>query len=409
MSEGFEDYCEAAPDGLWSAVSGTLSRQRRRRRLLAGASAAFACAAAAALLLYLPGRPADVHRQPFASRPLVADIPLERGIAPAAGLSPESGTPRGAGVEIPSGVEIPAGLLPPSCEPLPETGPETGPESATETDSALLPEESADGGKAPQKDIRRTADIEDDPFAVEAASATKRHRSRLALNLAFSGHGPSSSSSEGYSAMYGSGVSAAVASLSDPAGLSAAGPLPGVLLENNFREVGTDTRHYRPVRFALSLAWEFVPHLSLVSGVGYSYLVSDMSSGTRDSRYDIRQTLHYVGVPLSLNWSLPLAPRLDFYLSGGGMVEKCVYGQSVTSYIIDSRRQGQDSSRIAVEPLQWSVRASAGLAWRFSDRMGGFVEPGLVRYFDNGSPVQTVYGARPLNFDLSLGLRLSLP
>ncbi len=394
LSEGFENYSEAAPEGLWSAVSGTLSRQRRRRRLLAGACASFACAAAAAALLLLPGRSTSIPQQPMEVRTLVADIPLELPVALAVPLRPASRAVPGPRVAVPEQ----------TLEPSPDTGAETVPE----TGPVALPEGSAVGREEPAPDILSTEEFGEDPFAREPVPEVKRPGRGLALNLSFSGQGTSSSSAEGYSAMYGSGVSAALTSFSASAGLAAAGPLPGVLLENNFREVGTDTRHYQPVRFALSLAWEFAPSLSLVSGLGYSCLISDMSSGTRDSRYDIRQGLHYVGVPLSLNWSLRLAPRLDFYLSAGGMVEKCVYGQSVTSYIIDSRRQGQESSRIAVKPLQWSAKASAGLVWRFNSMVGAFIEPGLVRYFDNGSPVETLYSEKPLNFDLTLGLRFSL-
>ena len=401
MSEGFENYSEAAPEGLWAAVSGTLSRQRRRRRRVFAASscAAFACAAFAAALLLLPGRSISVPQRHEAAYALVADIPLKLGIAPAGELRPESGTSRSTG-EV-----MPEETLPQPYELLPETEVETEAGAAPQP----LPEDTLEGGNTsvPEKDAA-IPDFEEDPFADDApAAAVKRHRNRLALNMSFSGQGDRSSSAEGYGAMYGSGVSAALTSSSPAVGLSVAGPLPEVLLDNNFREVNTDVKHYLPVRFALSLAWEFAPRFSLVSGLGYSRLVSDMSSGTSDSRYDIRQTLHYVGVPLYLNWSLPLAQRLDFCLSAGGMAEKCVDGQSETSYVMDSRQLGQESSRIAVRPLQWSVKASAGLMWRFGDRVGAFVEPGLIYYFDNGSPVETLYGARPLNFDLSLGLRLS--
>ncbi len=392
LSEGFENYSEAAPEGLWSAVSGTLSRQRRRRAFLAGACASFACAAAAALLLFRPESPTTSPQRLSEARTLVADIPLELPVAPAVPIRPEPRAVRSAGAAVPEAIS----------EPLSEA------EAVPEAELIPLPEESGGLREVPAPDISSTEEFDSDPFAEEPVPVGKRPGRGLALNLSFSGQGTSSSSAEGYGAMYGSGVSAALTSFSAPAGLAAAGPLPGVLLDNNFREVGTDTRHYQPVRFALSLAWEFAPSLSLVSGLGYSCLISDMSSGTRDSRYDIRQSLHYVGVPLSLNWSLNLAPRLDFYLSAGGMVEKCVYGQSVTSYIIDSRRQGQESSRIAVKPLQWSAKASAGLVWRFNPKLGAFIEPGLVRYFDNGSPVETLYGKKPLNFDLSLGLRVSL-
>ncbi len=398
MSEGFENYSEAAPEGLWAAVSGTLSRQRRirRRRRAFAASAVFACAAVV-IMLFLPGRPVTVPPQMGDGFPLVADIlPLESGNDDSRHARPDRASFTAAGqIAGQAGNDAPAGALsaPPETEPSPLPGTAAEPVAGT----AKRPEDTISG-------------FSDDPFAEEApaAAARKRSRNRLALNLAFSGQGEQSSSAEGYGAMYGSGVSAALTSSSAAPGLAVAGPLPEVLLDNNFREVNTDVRHYRPVRLVLSLSWEFAPRLSLMSGLSYSCLVSDMSSGTQGSRYDIRQTLHYVGLPLSVGWTLPLAQRLDFCLSAGGMVEKCVYGQSATSYVMDSKRIGREASAIAVEPLQWSVKASAGLVWNPTGRVGVFVEPGIVRYFDSGSPVETLYSERPLNFDLSVGLRWNL-
>ena len=42
------------------------------------------------------------------------------------------------------------------------------------------------------------------------------------------------------------------------------------------------------------------------------------------------------------------------------------------------------------------------------DKVGLYAEPGLNYYFDNGSPVENVFKSRPLNFNLTLGLRLRL-
>ncbi len=414
LSEGLENYSEAAPEGLWTAVSGTLSRQRRirRRRRAFAACAVFACAAVV-IMLFLPGRSVTVPPQMGDGFPLVADmLPLESGNDDSRHARPDRASFAAAGqIAGQAGNDAPAAALPapPETKPSPLPGTAAEPLSGTATD--LSPETEtepvAGTAKRPEDTIYG---FSDDPFAEEApaAAARKRSRNRLALNLAFSGQGEQSSSAEGYGAMYGSGVSAALTSSSAAPGLAVAGPLPEVLLDNNFREVNTDVRHYRPVRLALSLSWEFAPRLSLMSGLSYSCLVSDMSSGTQGSRYDIRQTLHYVGLPLSVGWTLPLAQRLDFCLSAGGMVEKCVYGQSATSYVMDSKRIGREASAIAVEPLQWSVKASAGLIWNPAGRVGVFVEPGIVRYFDSGSPVETLYSERPLNFDLSVGLRWNL-
>ena len=54
------------------------------------------------------------------------------------------------------------------------------------------------------------------------------------------------------------------------------------------------------------------------------------------------------------------------------------------------------------------MAAAVGAEWRFADRLGAYIEPGLSYSFDNGSSVPTVYADRPLAFSLSLGLRLDV-
>ena len=57
---------------------------------------------------------------------------------------------------------------------------------------------------------------------------------------------------------------------------------------------------------------------------------------------------------------------------------------------------------------QWSVDASAGVQYNFSDSFGLYAEPGVGYYFDNGSNVKTIYKEKPFNFNLNVGFRLTV-
>lgn len=383
LSKACENYSEAAPEGLWSAVSGTLARQRRRRAAAAWSAGAFASAAALLAVLLLPGRSVTLQDSPHRSLLLVAEASVDCPVPPARALRPAI------------------------REMKPSPAGEVSLESREETASAPESEASQKTREERREPVQVCPEQIDDPFTEDVSSVKKRSGRRFALNLSLSNSPASSMSGDGYSAMYGSGVGSLLACQGTD-NAEFANSLSDVLLDNNFREVGTDVRHYQPVRFGLSLAYGFAPRFSLVSGLAYTCLVSDMSSGTSASYYDTRQTLHYVGVPFSLNWSVPLSGSLDLYLSAGGMVEKCVGGRSLTSFVRDGRVAGEESDRMSVRPVQWSAKASAGLLWRFSGHLGLFVEPGVVRYFDNGSYVESLYSDRPLNFDLTLGLRFDL-
>lgn len=238
----------------------------------------------------------------------------------------------------------------------------------------------------------------------EDASRVSGRRKALSLRLAVASSSFSSTSHSGYGAMYGSSVAAFRFSATPVAddGYSA------VLLMNNYQEVSTTSRHYLPVNVGFSLGWEFAPGFSLSAGVDYTCLVSDLSSGTDATRYETRQTLHYLGIPVTLEWSFVQRPRLRAYLYAGGQARKAVYGTSSTRYVIDSAPWEPVIEKIGETPLQWSAGAGAGVEYMLGDKVGLYAEPGLNYYFDNGSPVENVFKSRPLNFNLTLGLRLKL-
>lgn len=238
----------------------------------------------------------------------------------------------------------------------------------------------------------------------EDVSRVSGRRKTLSLKLAVASSSFSSTSHSGYGAMYGSSVAAFRFSATPVAddGYSA------VLLKNNYQEVSTTSRHYLPVNVGFSLGWEFAPGFSLSAGVDYTCLVSDLSSGTDATRYETRQTLHYLGIPVTLEWSFVQRPRLRAYLYAGGQARKAVYGTSSTRYVIDSAPWEPVIEKIGETPLQWSAGAGAGVEYMLGDKVGLYAEPGLNYYFDNGSPVENVFKSRPMNFNLTLGLRLKL-
>ena len=238
----------------------------------------------------------------------------------------------------------------------------------------------------------------------EYDSRVSGRRKALSLKLAVASSSFSSTSHSGYGAMYGSSVAAFRFSATPVAddGYSA------VLLMNNYQAVSTTSRHYLPVNVGFSLGWEFAPGFSLSAGVDYTCLISDLSSGTDATRYETRQTLHYLGIPVTLEWSFVQRSRLRAYLYAGGQARKAVYGTSSTRYVIDSAPWEPVIEKIGETPLQWSAGAGAGVEYILGDKVGLYAEPGLNYYFDNGSPVENVFKSRPLNFNLTLGLRLKL-
>lgn len=271
-------------------------------------------------------------------------------------------------------------------------------ESAEPVDPAVPRASGESGGQLIFEDSGDFSTLDED------ASRVSGRRKELSLKLAVASSSFSSTSHSGYGAMYGSSVAAFRFSATPVAddGYSA------VLLKNNYQEVSTTSRHYLPVNVGFSLGWEFAPGFSLSAGVDYTCLVSDLSSGTDATRYETRQTLHYLGIPVTLEWSFVQRSRLRAYLYAGGQARKAVYGTSSTRYVIDSAPWEPVIEKIGETPLQWSAGAGAGVEYMLGDKVGLYAEPGLNYYFDNGSPVENVFKSRPMNFNLTLGLRLKL-
>lgn len=402
LRTGMDSYSEPVPDSVWKAVESGVGaawerqrRLRRRRRMFAGAASAFAAAALAAAVIFPVNDGQDALRPSSRILALAGDPVLQPGLfrvgeAPALDAVVRR-TPAEAFVpeDVPAGEVFMPGRSGEPAEESPTSAP--GPAESVSAETPTVPE-----------DVAAESLWDDDVFYMPADDAAGG-KVRVTLGFRASNVAPGHSEASGYGGLYGASIV--------PSPTSAREQLQGyssVLLSNNSQPVSTSTEHYQPVSFGLALSVGLGDRFSLETGADYSCLVSDMSSGTEENRYDIRQTLHYVGVPLRARYSFWKPGGFDLYMTAGGKVEKCVGGTTSTSYIVKSSVSSSTKDRITVDPLQWSVGASLGIGYRFNDLVGIYLEPGVSYYFDNGSFVETVYRERPLNFSLGIGLRFNL-
>lgn len=181
-----------------------------------------------------------------------------------------------------------------------------------------------------------------------------------------------------------------------------------MLLYNSDDVVQTDIHHSQPVRFGFTLRYQISERWGVESGLVYSLLNSRSELGHKSNYSTDRQSLHYLGLPVSGVYNLWSNRRFVVYLSAGAMVEKCVSGSLKTTYTINGKNEKSQRTDLMVDELQLSVMASAGAQVNLSPLVGLYVEPGVGYWFDNGSAVQTIYGEQPFNFNLNLGLRFTI-
>lgn len=182
-----------------------------------------------------------------------------------------------------------------------------------------------------------------------------------------------------------------------------------ILLANQYEEVYTDIKHNQPVSVGLSADYNINDRWSLRSGLIYTYLSSKLHSGSDNNYYSSNQSLHYVGIPLNVNFNVWKNKKLALYVSGGGLAEKNVSGKLTTDYVVDNKVLHTKKSNVKIDQLQWSANASVGAQYNFSDRIGLYFEPGVSYYFENAkSEIETIYKEKPWNLSLRLGLSFSL-
>ena len=183
--------------------------------------------------------------------------------------------------------------------------------------------------------------------------------------------------------------------------------LLGTLVFNQGKELQTEVKHRLPIRVGVLFTYNINNYIGIESGVTYTNLTSDMREGSENHYFTSEQKLHYVGVPINLKYRIFAQKAFQLYASSGFLVEKSVSGELIKSYFLDNQFTQTERESLKINSLQWSVNVATGVQYNFSSLIGVYAEPGISYYFDNNSPVETIYKDKPLNFNLNVGVRFT--
>ena len=165
--------------------------------------------------------------------------------------------------------------------------------------------------------------------------------------------------------------------------------------------------HHQPIRAGLSVRYALTRRFGIETGITYSYLSTDITKGSEDNRHETSQKLHFIGIPVNVDYSVWKNKWLNVYVSAGGMVEKNIKANSTTDYILNGKKISTTENKQKMKELQWSADAALGLQLNVAKGIGIYAEPGIGYYFENGSSIKTAYSEKPFNFNLKFGLRYS--
>lgn len=163
--------------------------------------------------------------------------------------------------------------------------------------------------------------------------------------------------------------------------------------------------HRQPITLGVSVALPLSSKMSVETGLMYSHHYSELAYEVGNISHDIKQHLNFVGIPLNLNYRLWQRNNTSVYVSGGGSVEKMVYGKQKERY---DGTETTIANKVEMKELQWALSARFGAAYKLTKGVSFYLEPGVSYHFNNKSDLQTIYSDRPVSFQLKAGLRFNL-
>lgn len=161
-----------------------------------------------------------------------------------------------------------------------------------------------------------------------------------------------------------------------------------------------NAKHHAPVSVGLQVAFGIAPRLSLSTGLVYTRTSSDFFPYAPSSSYNVHQVLHYVGIPVGLNY--------EFWQSGGFHAYVMAGAEADYNVKNDTEEEGVKKENAKRDRVQFSGKASLGAQYDITPKVGLYIEPGAKYYFDNGSHVENTFKDKKLNFNLQFGLRFNL-
>ena len=166
-------------------------------------------------------------------------------------------------------------------------------------------------------------------------------------------------------------------------------PIPTQHLPQASEDPEIEADHHLVWSFGATVSCQFRPRMSVVTGLTYTRLTSDVKC-----YYNYyKQQVHYLGLPVALQYALYEGKRLSLYASGGAMLDRLLYAE-------------RGGCKLDMPGWQWSINSAVGAQLRLTKHCALYAEPNLSYWFDNGSDVPTYRTEHPVGVSFQLGIRV---
>ena len=420
LRERFSDYSAPEPEGLWEGIEQGISEKPRRKMLPVWLVSGAAVAAAVALVVFLHPEKAlespEAQKQGNLAESVLAEIVREEPVDADPASAVETPAPAELSKPVPFAVASRQTLLseaasvpsvPVDEDRVPDAVHEIVPIEETPVNQEEKEKETPDQVEhnepavSEKKEAEQT--IEEVLRNMVPLPNIKKSPARQRFSIGAYGNGGQASTEQAN----GYGMNRTSEYLTRSTGGGGQKDVGGVVRMLSANRASTfEAHHAAPLRFGVTASYGLTQHLSLVSGLNWTYLNSEFEETAGAIRTLTGQDLGYLGIPLRLELGANIVKGLWVYAGVGGMMEKGLMSKSWTNTFVDGQTaESKANTAPDMGGLLWSVGANAGAEYRFSPHFGLYFTPGVEYHFDNGSEVRSAYTEKPLHWNVNLGAR----
>ena len=175
-------------------------------------------------------------------------------------------------------------------------------------------------------------------------------------------------------------------------------------------ETSTKSSYGIPLSFGAGVKIDFNDRWALGVGANYTLLtrqfygkytkVNENGGIETSTSSDIRNTQHFIGIPVNAFYNIVNQNSINLYAYAGGTIEKCIsdnYNVLSTAIFHKGTAKG----------VQLSANAGIGVEFMLGKHLGLYIDPSLRYYFDCGQP-KSIRTVQPLMFGFEMGIRARL-
>ena len=163
--------------------------------------------------------------------------------------------------------------------------------------------------------------------------------------------------------------------------------------EDPVKDLLEQSSHYFPIKAGLSTRLPLAEKLFLTTGLEYSLYRSKFDMSYSGEKW---QRVHYLGIPVRLDWIIASHSLFDVYVGGGMQGDFCLNATLAEKDIKKDRPS-------------LSLVGAGGLQMNATKRLGLYLEPELSwRIPDGNNTLVTYRSEHPVMFSVSAGIRINL-